>query len=660
MLISIIINEKNYHFKEEVSILEACNSIGIKLPRFCYHENLSISGNCRMCLVELEKSLKPVVACSTEILNGMIIYTNSPLVLKARENVLELLLLNHPLDCPICDQGGECDLQDQAIFFGSSFSRNFFSKRSVEDKVCNNLIKTIMNRCIHCTRCVRFGEEICGVKFFGSLNRGVNTEIGNYIAKVALSDLSANVVDLCPVGALTLKTIPFQTRPWELQSLESLDLTDCLGSNIYILYKNQEILKIVPKKNNLINDSWISNKARFYFNLIYINKKFKQADLLNFTKPSLFLLNPDLDLKTLLLLKKLSYKNKSYSIRLLNSTSLKNNIYFWGYKKKINTIRSLENCICLFLASNLQIEASVLNIKLRAKIKLKKVKFYNLGFSFKSDFPLNFLKFNISEIIFLFLGKHRVLSKNFFNFNFLIFSNKILLNQLDTHFINFFFYKNIQIVSYHLNSFCNSECLNFLHLKKFNFKEFCFSKQYFGLNLDDTFLLRKLIFFNRNFFWVNQFSSNILLYFTQYIWIQLDINQTPGIYINLEQRPQKMFLLITNYKSTILKFVSNFLSYTLKYKPFFFNRALFKNITFFNYIFDCNSILEMFYYPFLNNNLLKNFNVLKIFFYYNVFFFYKNRPIKTLIEDPYRSSLQLKFVSPLIKSSQMLRLHDSI
>lgn len=660
MLISITINEKNYHFKEEVSILEACNSIGIKLPRFCYHENLSISGNCRMCLVEIEKSLKPVVACSTEILNNMSIYTNSPLVLKARENVLELLLLNHPLDCPICDQGGECDLQDQAIFFGSSFSRNFFSKRSVEDKLCNNIVKTIMNRCIHCTRCVRFGEEICGIKFFGSLNRGVNTEIGNYITKIALSDLSANVVDLCPVGALTLKTVPFQTRSWELQSLESLDLTDCLGSNIYILYKNQEILKIVPKKNSLINDSWISNKARFYFNLIYINKKFKQADLLDYTKSSLFLLNPDLDLKTLLFLKKLTYRNDNYAIRLLNSTSFKNNIYFWGYKKNINAISLLENSICLFLASNLQIEASILNIKLRSKLKLKKIKFYNLGFYFKSDFPINFLKFNVVEVISLFVGKHKILSKNFFNLNFLIFSNKLLLDQLDRQFINFFFYKNVQIASYHISAFCNSESINFLNLKKFNFKEFCFSKQNFGLNLDDTFLLRKLIFFNRNFFWVNQFSSNLLSYFTNYIWIQLTINQTPGIYINLEQRPQKLFLPNPNYKSTILNFVSNFLNYTLRYKPFFFNKVLFKNIIFYNYIFDCNSILEMFYYPFLHVNLLKKVNVLKFFFYYNFFFSYKKNPVKSIIEDPYRSSLQLKFVSPLIKSSQLLRLHDSI
>lgn len=657
MLISININEKNYHFKEEISILEACNSIGIKLPRFCYHENLSISGNCRMCLVELEKSVKPIVACSTEIQQNMSIYTNSPLILKARENILELLLLNHPLDCPICDQGGECDLQDQAIFFGSTFSRNYFSKRAVEDKICNNLIKTIMNRCIHCTRCVRFGEEICGIKFFGSLNRGVTTEIGNYITKIAFSELSANVVDLCPVGALTLKTVPFQTRSWELQSLESLDLTDCLGSNIYLLYKNQEILKVVPKKNNLINDSWISNKIRFYFNLIYINKHFREVDLLNYTKSSLFLLNADLDLKTLLLLKKLNYTNKNYTIKLLNTTPLKNNIYFWGYKKSFNTIcSSLKNTICFFLASNLQLEAPILNIKLRSKIKLQKTIFYNLGFSFKSDFPITFLKFNITEFIFLFIGKHKNLSKNFFNYNFILFSNKSFLNRFDYYFINFFFNKNIQITFFHLNGFCNSEYVNYLYLKKFNFKELYLSKQYFGLNLDDTFLLRKLIFFNRNFFWVNQFSSNILLYFTNHIWVQLDINQTPGIYINIEQRPQKMSLPIKIYKLTIFKFLFNFLNYTFRYNNFIFNKNLFKSIVTLNYIFTSNTILEMFYYSSLNINIkTKKFNFLNFIFSCNFLFFYKNNPIKSILEDPYRSSLQLKLAAPLIKSSQLIR-----
>jgi len=268
MLIPVYINGTLYHFQNEISILEACRSVGIKIPRFCYHENLSIAGNCRMCLVELNEIAKPIVACSTDILENMIIYTESPMVLKARENVLEFLLLNHPLDCPICDQAGECDLQDQAIFFGSHIGRNYFNKRGVEDKNLNHVIKTIMTRCIHCTKCVRFGEEICGVKFFGTLNRGTNTEIGNYLIKLSLSEVSANVIDLCPVGALTLKTVPFQIRPWEIQLIESIDLSDSLGSNLYLTYRGFDLFRVVPKKNKFINESWISNKCRFYFELM--------------------------------------------------------------------------------------------------------------------------------------------------------------------------------------------------------------------------------------------------------------------------------------------------------------------------------------------------------------------------------------------------------
>ena len=246
--------------KPNTSILQACELINIVIPRFCYHERLSVAGNCRMCLVEIDKMPKLQASCAVPVGPNMVIKTDSPAVKKAREGVLEFLLINHPLDCPICDQGGECDLQDQALFFGSSFSRNFFNKRSVEDKPCNNLIKTIMNRCIHCTRCVRFGEEVCGLKFFGTLNRGVKTEIGGYIFKMAISEISVNVVDICPVGALTLKVKPFQIRSWELSSIESIDLTDCLGSNLYLLYK----------QNNIITTYIIFSKVIILF--IYIKK----------------------------------------------------------------------------------------------------------------------------------------------------------------------------------------------------------------------------------------------------------------------------------------------------------------------------------------------------------------------------------------------------
>jgi NADH dehydrogenase (ubiquinone) Fe-S protein 1 len=264
-MIRLLINNRFFFVKKNISILEACKFIGIKIPRFCFHENLSIAGNCRMCLVETDKAPKPVAACAAPVMENLSIITKGPRVLKSRENVLEILLLNHPLDCPICDQGGECDLQDQAQIYGTRVSRAYINKRGVEDKYCGVLVKTIMNRCIHCTRCVRFGIEICGTFSLGTLNRGTNTEIGNYISKISNSPILSNVVDLCPVGALTLKTSAFSARPWELKSLESIDLTDALGSNIYINYKELDVVKVSAKKNKDLNESWVSDRGRFAF-----------------------------------------------------------------------------------------------------------------------------------------------------------------------------------------------------------------------------------------------------------------------------------------------------------------------------------------------------------------------------------------------------------
>lgn len=202
-MISLKINGRSFLVNKNISILEACKYVGIHLPRFCYHEQLSVAGNCRMCLVETDKAPKPIAACAAPVVEGMEITTNSPFVMKARENVLETLLLNHPLDCPICDQAGECDLQDQYRNYGIRESRAYVNKRSVEDKNISPLIRTIMTRCIHCTRCVRFADEVCGQQVLGTLNRGVRTEIGNYIEKFLDHPLSLNVVDLCPVGAFS-------------------------------------------------------------------------------------------------------------------------------------------------------------------------------------------------------------------------------------------------------------------------------------------------------------------------------------------------------------------------------------------------------------------------------------------------------------------------
>jgi NADH dehydrogenase (ubiquinone) Fe-S protein 1 len=212
-MVKVFINNKAVLVQNNTSVLEACEKIGILIPRFCYHERLNVAGNCRMCLVEVEKSPKPVTSCAFPVAPGMRVYTDTPLVQKARENILEFLLINHPLDCPICDQGGECDLQEQSLTFGSDRSRFFFKKRSVQDKQCGPLIKTIMTRCIHCTRCVRFFQDIAGDTNFGTTLRGQETEIGSYIGKILVSELSGNVIDLCPVGALTSKPYAFVTRP---------------------------------------------------------------------------------------------------------------------------------------------------------------------------------------------------------------------------------------------------------------------------------------------------------------------------------------------------------------------------------------------------------------------------------------------------------------
>lgn len=251
------------------TVLQACGEAGVEIPRFCYHERLSVAGNCRMCLVEIEKAPKCAASCAMPVMKGMRILTNSEKTKKAREGVMEFLLVNHPLDCPICDQGGECDLQDQSIAFGSDRSRfvdmDFLGKRAVEDKNIGPLIKTIMTRCIQCTRCIRFGNEIAGVEQLGSTGRGNNLQIGTYIEQMFTSELSGNVIDICPVGALTSKPYAFAARPWELRRTESVDVLDAVGSNIVVNHRGGEVLRILPRIHEEINEEWISDKTRFAY-----------------------------------------------------------------------------------------------------------------------------------------------------------------------------------------------------------------------------------------------------------------------------------------------------------------------------------------------------------------------------------------------------------
>ncbi len=259
----LTVNSIEVEVEQGASVLQACEEAGFEIPRFCYHERLSIAGNCRMCLVDMERAPKPIASCAMPASDGMVIDTQSDRVKKAREGVMEFLLLNHPLDCPICDQGGECDLQDQAMGYGLDGSRYKETKRAVEEKQMGPLIKTIMTRCIHCTRCVRFATEVAGVPELGAIGRGEQVEITTYLEKTIASELSANVIDLCPVGALTSKPYAFISRPWELSKTESVDVMDAQGSNIRIDSRGNQVLRIMPRLNEEVNEEWITDKARF-------------------------------------------------------------------------------------------------------------------------------------------------------------------------------------------------------------------------------------------------------------------------------------------------------------------------------------------------------------------------------------------------------------
>ncbi len=249
--------------EDGITVLQACEEAGVEIPRFCYHERLSIAGNCRMCLVEMERAPKPIASCAMPVGEGMVIKTNTETVRKARNGVMEFLLINHPLDCPICDQGGECDLQDQAMAYGFDRSRFKENKRAVKDKNLGPLVETHMTRCIHCTRCIRFSTEVAGVEVLGATGRGENMEVGTYVEKAIASELSANIIDLCPVGALTSKPYAFEARPWELVKTESVDVMDAVGSNIRVDCRGREVLRVLPVLNEDVNEEWISDKTRY-------------------------------------------------------------------------------------------------------------------------------------------------------------------------------------------------------------------------------------------------------------------------------------------------------------------------------------------------------------------------------------------------------------
>ena len=258
------VNGVETEFEPGMTVLQVAERAGEEIPRFCYHERLSIAGNCRMCLVEVKPGPpKPQASCALPAAENMEIFTNTPMVKKAREGVLEFLLINHPLDCPICDQGGECDLQDETLGYGRDDTRYQENKRAVEEKYMGPLVKTVMTRCIQCTRCIRFITEVGGVPEIGAIGRGEDMEITTYLEKAVASEVSGNVVDLCPVGALTHKPWAFHYRPWELKKTETIDVMDAVGSNVRADSRGPEVMRILPRIHEDINEEWISDKTRY-------------------------------------------------------------------------------------------------------------------------------------------------------------------------------------------------------------------------------------------------------------------------------------------------------------------------------------------------------------------------------------------------------------
>jgi NADH-quinone oxidoreductase subunit G len=427
-MIKLTINDIHLLVKKNTTVLQACENLGLEIPRFCYHEQLSIAGNCRMCLIEIEKSIKPVASCAMPVMEGMVIYTNTPLVKKARENILEFLLINHPLDCPICDQGGECDLQDQTLIYGSDRSRFYEFKRSVEDKNCGPLIKTIMTRCIHCTRCVRFASEVAGIEDFGMTGRGNKSEIGTFITKSFNSELSGNIIDLCPVGALTSKPYAFTARSWELRTVESIDILDSLGSNINIDYRGYEILRVLPRYNSKINGEWISDKTRFFYdglkqqrlNTPFVKKEgklvacsWKEAILtirnkLNISKKVGGVFGSLVDTETLLVFKQFLNETGKFGSKELACE--KNNFFNsdFSFNFRLNTtIDKIELAdVCLLIGTNPRLEASLLNVRLRKKYLKGNLVVASIGNPLELTYPVVQLGSTIKTLTQIAEGKH--------------------------------------------------------------------------------------------------------------------------------------------------------------------------------------------------------------------------------------------------------------
>nr|QPN54046.1 NADH dehydrogenase subunit 11 [Phytophthora chlamydospora] len=588
-MIDIYINNIKLKVNKNLTVLQACNTVKIEIPKFCFQENLQIAGNCRMCLVEIENSPKPVASCAMPLMPNMRIFTNTPLVQKARESVLEFLLINHPLDCPICDQASECDLQDQTMIFGSDRSRFFFKKRGVEDKYCGPFIKTIMTRCIHCTRCVRFANEICGIDDLGTTGRGNQTEINFYYPKIFNSEFSGNLVDLCPVGALTSKPYSFKARSWELKNKEGIDILDGIGSNIKINIFNNEIVRILPKTNFDINKEWISNKTRYFFDSLKYQRlqypllkdnenkfhKISWLESFNIINQKLNTIDSsriksiigDLtDLESIFLLKKfltkLGISNINYE-RFLKNQNIKINSDLSSNFLFNNTVKAIEKSdLCLIIGSDIRKEGSILNIHLINRLKKGNFKIAYIGNKTDFTYPIKHLGLTITSLKNIILGKH-IFCKDLKKAKkpLVIFGENII-NQKNGFFL-LEKLKNLSFLKNNINLF-NTQ------ISLINFLEVTFTKStqsnihsklyyLFNTNLQNQLKISKdnFIIYQGHHFTKDAQNANLIL-------PGLTFLEKKGLYINLEgliQKNEKILNLNTEQRkdSIIYKNIYKFL-----------------------------------------------------------------------------------------------------
>jgi NADH-quinone oxidoreductase chain G len=656
-MITVYINGIKLKVNKNLTVLQACNNLKIEIPKFCFQENLQIAGNCRMCLVEIENSPKPVASCAMPLINNMKIFTETPLVQKARESVLEFLLINHPLDCPICDQASECDLQDQTLIFGSDRSRFFFKKRVVEDKYCGPFIKTIMTRCIHCTRCVRFANEICGIDNLGTTGRGNKTEINFYYQNIFNSEFSGNLIDLCPVGALTSKPFTFRARSWELKKREGIDILDSIGSNIKVDIFNNEIVRILPKTNFNINKEWISNKTRFFFDslkyqrikypllkdennkfqkiswskaLNVLNKKLNTIDSSNIK----IIVGDLIELESLFLLKKnlnkLGISNISFE-KYLNNKNLKINSDIPNNFLFNTTLKSIEkNDVCLIINSNIREEGSILNLHLINRLKKGNFTIAYLGHYNDFTFPIQNLGLTNDILIKILLGKHSFCRKLKKAKNPIIIFDENILNQKNNYFLISKFL-NLKTFSNNNINFFNTKTgfINFLEIN-FNQSKFYSNNEKLLYLFNTDLKLKK----NKNNFYIYQGhhftvdaqNSNLIL-------PGLTFLEKKGTYINLEgviQKGDQLLNLSTEQRkdSSIFKYLYKFLLNKNQSKKkeslFLIFKEIFpylskKKLKIINNIFEnkklsnininfLNSLIKNFYY----NNILEQYSKILI------------------------------------------------